>query len=401
MAQSGFSANASVATIRCCGLLRAVRLLLGCLLGSMLLINSLQAIEPRAKSKSWMTPRNNPLRSNASQASTVRQVALQQEPSEVQPDPDATPLTAEEPTTKPQVVPPSSLLQQAEDPLFADDPSTSEPGTQLLSPPGSLLPSPQRTQPLGTSRGATGPLHPHAQQPWQPGTAPEPYEEEFYPTMFGGHRSMFSWLQSPGTHTDRNDPYRHIGIGEPLSGTSWLNRPLFVGAFVGGIFNSDLISGHVLQNNTSLVGFRVGWDFDHYWGTEFRYAFANPNVTNTALVSLGDSNNYMVDVSLVYYPLGDARWRPYAQFGMGQARFSFIDDNGHAIDNSLFALPFGFGMKYFATPNFTARLEFIDNLAFASGGLGAQNNISLSAGVEYRFGGKRPMYFPWHGGLGH
>ena len=54
-----------------------------------------------------------------------------------------------------------------------------------------------------------------------------------------GHASL---VQPWFTHTDPNDPYRHVGVGRPLIGTSWLNRPWYVGAFLGGLLADDLIS---------------------------------------------------------------------------------------------------------------------------------------------------------------
>ncbi len=353
----------------------------------------LVAAPPQAKAvtNNRATARKNPLRSGTTATKSVTLATLLQEaPREVQADPSAQPLSSKE-------EPESAVDAKTEDhSLFAEaEPQTRSPAGTLPLTEAMLSEQGKPSQPVGSG------MTPQDGRDWEGTPSQQTCEDDFYPTMFSRRGAVLSWLQSPGLHTDRNDPYRHIGVGDPLSGTSWLNRPLFVGAFAGGIFNSDLIPGHVLQNNTSLVGFRVGWDFDHYWGTEFRYGFANPNVTNAAYVSLGDSNNYLVDISLVYYPLGDARWRPYGQLGMGQARFSFIDDNGHPMDDSLFTLPFGFGLKYFATPNMSARVEFMDNLAFGTGNFATQNNISLSAGLEYRFGGKRPMFYPWHGGLGH
>lgn len=324
----------------------------------------------------------NPLRTVS--APTVKQVQQTTEPAEPLPavtNKQPVPMPAEEALPEQQAAP----ADEEEAPL----------GAMPLTE--SFLPAHGMARPL-RRRPAPALMGPNILESEQ---TPQGFEveEDYYPMTLMPRRRLGSRIPSPGAHTDRNDPHRHLGIGDPLQGTSWLNRPLSIGVFAGGIFNSDLINGHVLQNNTSMVGARLGWDFDHYWGTEIRYAFANPNVTDTSHVSLGDSNNYLVDLSLMYYPLGDTRWRPFAQFGLGQARFSFKDDLGNSVDNSLFGMPIGVGLKYYASPTFAGRVEFMDNIAFGTGNLATQNNFSLSMGFEYRFGGKRPMYYPWHGGM--
>ena len=75
-------------------------------------------------------------------------------------------------------------------------------------------------------------------------------------------------------HRSPDHPARHVGFGEPLVGTSWLNRPFHAGWLVGGLFGDDLIAGQVDQDEDIFGGYRLGWDFDHYWGSELRFAFA-------------------------------------------------------------------------------------------------------------------------------
>ena len=209
------------------------------------------------------------------------------------------------------------------------------------------------------------------------------------------------WHDGPShgwfVHSDPNDPHRSIGWGEPLVGTSWRNRPWYFGAFIGPVFNGDLIAGHVEQTNTALGGARLGFDFDHYWGIEARFGYANPYISEPDGTPLGVSRNYLADVELLYYPWGDSRWRPYFTVGLGSATFRFTDDQDRVIHESLLSIPLGVGLKYFHSPWFTIRLEMMENLAFGSHTLENQANFSFLAGVEYRFGGRRPSYFPWHG----
>jgi hypothetical protein len=201
------------------------------------------------------------------------------------------------------------------------------------------------------------------------------------------------------THTDPNDPYRHVGHGRPLIGTSWLNRPWFVGAFLGGLLADDLISDEVQTNNSFFIGGRLGWDFDHYWGLEGRYAFSRPQLTGADGDNLsGPAREYYVDVSLAYYPWGDSQWRPFLSFGLGLQTFRFRDGDDQQISQSLLSVPIGGGLKLFHSPTHTLRLEAYDNIAFGDGRLSGMSNFTLAVGAEFRFGGRPMSYFPWHSG---
>ncbi|MDX1945657.1 MAG: outer membrane beta-barrel protein [Pirellulaceae bacterium] len=213
------------------------------------------------------------------------------------------------------------------------------------------------------------------------------------PPHDGQHQPWF-------THGDPNDPYRHVGLGEPLIGTSWLNRPWYFGAFLGAMLADDPIRGEVLSNNSYFVGSRLGWDFDHYWGFEGRYAFSKPQINNAADIALdGPSRNYYLDVSVAYYPWGDSRWRPFGTIGLGVQTFRFDDENGTKVHQSLLSLPLGIGFKYLHSPVFDMRFEAYDNIAFGDGRLDTMNNFTLMVGGELRFGGRVKHYFPWHGNI--
>src|SRR5688572_7597267 len=214
-----------------------------------------------------------------------------------------------------------------------------------------------------------------------------PWQQEVHP-----------WFDEPWfAHGDPNDPKRHIGIGQPLIGTSWRNRPLYFGTFVGGIMLDDLVSNEIYQNDTTFVGARLGFDFDHFWGLEARWAFARADLADSnGTPFFPASRDNFADLSLVYYPLGDARWRPYLVGGLGFQTFRFNNEEGQRISEALLEIPLGFGVKYFYGPWFTLRFDFVDNLAVGNERISGMHNVSLMAGCEVRFGGRRPSYFPWH-----
>ena|SRR5438874_1783471 len=200
-------------------------------------------------------------------------------------------------------------------------------------------------------------------------------------------------------HGDPNDPYRHIGIGQPLIGTSWRNRPLYFGAFVGGIMMDDIVPGKIYQNDTAFVGLRIGYDFDHFWGLEMRGAFARPDLANGSSGSpfFPASRDNFADVDLLFYPLGDARWRPYVLAGLGFQTFRFNNLDGKRISEAPMDIPLGLGIKYFYSPRFTLRFDFVDNICLGNARISGMNNVAFMCGAEFRFGGRRPSYFPWHG----
>lgn len=217
-----------------------------------------------------------------------------------------------------------------------------------------------------------------------------------------GHGSMVECLTRhwPFHQGDPDAPDRYVGWGDPLQGTSWRNRPFHTGWAVGVLFGDALIGGRVDQGERVFGAYRIGWDFDHYWGTEFRSAFAQLEVIDRrSQQAPRNSRNLYWDAHLLYYPWGDARWRPYASLGMGLASFRFQDDLGQNYNEVLFGMPFGLGVKYQARKWLAFRLDLTDNLAISAAGLSTMHNVSLTGGVEIHCGGRPTLYYPWSPGL--
>ena len=200
-------------------------------------------------------------------------------------------------------------------------------------------------------------------------------------------------------HADPNDPARSTGIGKPLKGTSWRNRPFHIGWMFGGLVGDTLVEGEIDQESGLFGGYQLGWDFDHYWGTELRYAFSKPELTDPqGLTLLPSGTDKFWDLNLLYYPWGDAEWRPFASVGIGAASFRVDGATQPLVDETLFTMPLGVGVKYMYRPWLALRTSLVDNLSFGSQGLETMHNLSLSFGVEVHFGGPRSTYFPYHGG---
>ncbi len=190
---------------------------------------------------------------------------------------------------------------------------------------------------------------------------------------------------------DPDSPNRHRGLGQPLEGTSWRNRPIHADWFVGWLWGDQLIGGRVGQGENLFGGYRIGYDFGHYWGAELRAGFAYPEVHAGSLAST-NSRDVFWDAHALFYPWGDARWRPYASLGLGAAGFHFVDDQGRSVDQYLVHMPLGIGVKYQWKRWLALRADLMDNLAIGSSGLNTMNNFSATVGVEVHCGLRRVKY---------
>lgn len=205
----------------------------------------------------------------------------------------------------------------------------------------------------------------------------------------------FDWVRHMGfRHSSTHG--RHMDRGLPLEGTSWMNRPYHVDWFSGPLLGDDLIANRVTQDNEVFAGIRIGWDFDYYWGIESRFGWSDPNVQFSDRQNVASNGGYFIsDVSVVYYPWGDTKIRPYMLLGAGMARIDFVDENTRRYKSTLFTTPFGGGIQFRQTPWMIWRLEVLDNLSYGADDLNTMHNISLTAGMEFRFGSRPASYWPW------
>lgn len=192
---------------------------------------------------------------------------------------------------------------------------------------------------------------------------------------------------------------RFTGRGGPLVGASWLNRPFHAGWFAGSIDTGMLINDRIGTNVGFYGGYRMGWDYDYYWGLETRLGASNFGMENLEVgndVNLHSANLWGWDLDMLYYPWGDSTWRPFFLLGLGFTQVQFYDQNGVSYDEGLFSMPIGFGLKVRTRPWLAWRLEFVDNIAFGHNNLATEHNVSCLFGCEIHFGGPRTSYFPWN-----
>jgi len=190
---------------------------------------------------------------------------------------------------------------------------------------------------------------------------------------------------------------RNVGWGQPLVGSSWLNRPHYTGASLGPMWLTKRLEDSVGRDADVIGTVFYGWEWDYYWGSEFQYAYATPELVNTAADDSSQSRRLVSwNYSFMYYPWGDSELRPYWRLGVGDTKFDFPTEDGSRSDEWLFTTPFGVGLKYPFRRWLAGRIEFTDQFSWGGHGVATQHNLTLNFGLECRFGGKRKAYWPWN-----
>lgn len=307
---------------------------------------------------------------------------------------------------------------RASDETDADSPPASSPANRFartadsaqmdLSQPSSRPPKRSVLEPI-TPRW----LEDDAPQPPQAATSPQALNPEFLPATGPGPEAMPEELAPPGADGQMSDTDqflpgsgRHLfqriprigPIRQPMMRDSWQFRPFNISVFEGALLATAPVVPEFRNGAGFFTGFRVGWDFATHFGAEARFGFSKvflDDVTRSA--STGYEKLFYFDTNLLYYPLGDTRWRPFFSIGGGLADAN-ITGNFGTLHPTAFNLPFGGGIKYRYGSRVAFRADIRDNLTFSgSGGLRTLNNIELLGGIEFHFGGgERRSYWPWN-----
>ena len=204
----------------------------------------------------------------------------------------------------------------------------------------------------------------------------------------------FDWMRKWGfRHSSTDGP--HVDRSIPLDRASWLNRPYHIDAFTGPLLGTELDGNAVEQQSALMEGLRVGWDFDYYWGLEWRFAWSSPELSGTNFTGLKQGRYFASDIDCIYYPWGDTRVRPFFQLGMGLADVTTVLGASTFQSTTLLTMPFGGGVQIPIARWAALRLEVMDNLAFGGDNVDTLNNFSFTAGLEFRFGARPNSYWPW------
>jgi len=214
------------------------------------------------------------------------------------------------------------------------------------------------------------------------------------------------------------------GCGQPLMMRSWQDHPFYFGGFVGSISGSQLVDKMIDQKTGANGGLKLGYNFNDYWGVESRFHFASIDIRETAYgkeiyddwytatytglpyrpLTTRSNHMTMFDVSVQYYPLGNAKWRPFFTYGLGLTRESFIDTFGVKNRVDAVTMPIGIGLRYWWNERLAIQADLVDNVIFSTGQAKTQNNFAFVVGVSYAFGTNkksRPTaYWPYTPSMG-
>jgi hypothetical protein len=233
--------------------------------------------------------------------------------------------------------------------------------------------------------------HPFAQRPKDSDAGP-PDDASPMPES-DSYFSKLKWLGL--RHSSVNG--RNAGMGIPLTGTSWLNRPYYLGGDIGTVWLTRPINSDLTNDIDMFGGVFAGCDWDYYWGTELAINRATPEIINETARDAKRGDALMEEtVSLMYYPWGDSLFRPYWRLGIGATEIDYPTDQGHRRDETLWTFPIGIGLKYPFRRFLAARAEFTDQLALGNDGVATQHDLTLTFGLEWRFGAHPRSYWPWN-----
>jgi hypothetical protein len=159
---------------------------------------------------------------------------------------------------------------------------------------------------------------------------------------------------------------------------------------------SQSLDDHVSTDIDVFGGVFAGWDFDHFWGNELHLDWATPELKNSVAQDADRTDSsFTWNYSLLYYPWGDARLRPFWRAGFGASHFDYPMDNGRRYDESMWTFPLGLGMKYPMRRWLAARMDLTDYISIDNNHP-TQHNVALSFGLEWRFGAHPHSYWPWN-----
>jgi len=232
------------------------------------------------------------------------------------------------------------------------------------------------------------------------------------------HMPLRQWVRDLLGLQHYGDQHR----GQLMQRESWLRRPLSVAWFAGGVFGSTIINDWVDGEEGFFGGLRLGYDLNQYWGIEMRFSWGNlalrdsqraiayqrymddlagypsEHVYRRRYDGTRNASLFLWDVEALYYPWGDSGLRPYLLVGLGTSHISFVDRAGVGRDVTQLGMPIGAGLKFRIHKSLALRVECIDNIAVASGGVNTLHNLSLTGAAEFRFGGSKKLYWPWNPG---
>jgi len=172
----------------------------------------------------------------------------------------------------------------------------------------------------------------------------------------------------------------------------------------------------IKQKHGGSGGLVVGYNFNEYWGLESRLHFASIDIYDTDYARQLFEDNFqaqfpgmavpplttrtneltVLDAAVHYYPLGNAKWRPFFKYGLGVGRQKYVNTFGFEQSSDIIAKPLGLGVRYWWNERLALQADLVNNVIFSSSIAKTQNNFALTVGLTYSFGSgkkKHPVHY--------
>lgn len=166
----------------------------------------------------------------------------------------------------------------------------------------------------------------------------------------------------------------------------YANRPWELNLHGGAHFLDDAEDTDVGFGARMFLNQPSGWGF----GGNFDWVLSDTNIGDDEL----NVNTFLYSGEVEYTFPSTSQAHFFVGAGIGAATTTFDDAPAGVDDETDLLVPVGGGLKWFNRtndPNWAIRVDVRDNIVFAEDAAGdsdAQNNIEVSGGVSFLFGGE-------------
>ncbi len=266
---------------------------------------------------------------------------------------------------------------------------TAQPGAfSRLVPPGENTLPPQALPEEESPQGPLAPFRLRLQSP----RADAPRDRAPRSFWEPGH-----WIPPSGVVAQTlGQALRHELVAWPVVSEPWEQRPWEASFRVAALWGDNIVGQQLRLETDALWEFSLARRWKPYWTWELRWAWSQPDVASYTGVKLPRADAILFDLAARRTVFESQHWRWSLLLGVGGATFSFVDEAGTPLDQTVWQFPLGLGMEYRWDDHLSLNAQLRNHVVLGGGhGLETMHLVSLGLGVEYRFGGSLPSYWPW------
>ncbi len=205
------------------------------------------------------------------------------------------------------------------------------------------------------------------------------------------------WIPPSGVVMQTLDQVlQHELVAWPVVSEPWEHRPWEASFRLAAFWGDNIISKQLRLETDALWEFSLARRWKPYWTWELRWAWSQPKVTTYPGAELPRADVILFDLAARRTVFESRHWRWSLLLGVGGATFSLIDVAGVSRDQTVWQFPMGLGMEYRWDDHLSLTMQLRNHMVLGDGfGLETMHLVSLGLGLEYRFGGSVPSYWPW------